>query len=376
MKNIVIIIVSVLFLSCGNNKNTSQKTVSEGTEDVLQLSTEQSKLSELSFVNLQEHSISQTLKLNGVIAVPPQNLVSVGSALGGHVKSVRLLPGMHFRKGDVVAVLEDNQYIQLQQDYLTAKAQLQKASAEYERQEELNRSKASSDKVYQQAKAEYETLRISKQSLEEKLRLVNFNPANVSVDNIRRTARIFAPFDGYVSRIFVNTGKYVSPADILFELVNLKDMHLNLKVFEKDWDKIATGQSIAAYTNNNPDKKYKGEIMLTGKNISEERTVDLYVRFHNADAYLIPGLYMNAEIEIPNNKRYALPQESILTFEGKNYVFKVLDSVRYEFVAVKTGISGNGLTEIIEPQKLKDARIVQKGAYTLLMALKNKAEED
>lgn len=376
MKNIVIIIVSVLFLSCGNNKNTSQKTVSEGTEDVLQLSTEQSKLSELSFVNLQEHSISQTLKLNGVIAVPPQNLVSVGSALGGHVKSVRLLPGMHFRKGDVVAVLEDNQYIQLQQDYLTAKAQLQKASAEYERQEELNRSKASSDKVYQQAKAEYETLRISKQSLEEKLRLVNFNPANVSVDNIRRTARIFAPFDGYVSRIFVNTGKYVSPADILFELVNLKDMHLNLKVFEKDWDKIATGQSIAAYTNNNPDKKYKGEIMLTGKNISEERTVDLYVRFHNADAYLIPGLYMNAEIEIPDNKRYALPQESILTFEGKNYVFKVLDSVRYEFVAVKTGISGNGLTEIIEPQKLKDARIVQKGAYTLLMALKNKAEED
>jgi len=283
---------------------------------------------------------------------------------------------MHFRKGDVVAVLEDNQYIQLQQDYLTAKAQLQKASAEYERQEELNRSKASSDKVYQQAKAEYETLRISKQSLEEKLRLVNFNPANVSVDNIRRTARIFAPFDGYVSRIFVNTGKYVSPADILFELVNLKDMHLNLKVFEKDWDKIATGQSIAAYTNNNPDKKYKGEIMLTGKNISEERTVDLYVRFHNADAYLIPGLYMNAEIEIPDNKRYALPQESILTFEGKNYVFKVLDSVRYEFVAVKTGISGNGLTEIIEPQKLKDARIVQKGAYTLLMALKNKAEED
>lgn len=376
MKNIVITIVSVFLLSCGNEKTITQKTVSEKTEEILKLSPEQSKLSEFSFINLQEHSISQTLRLNGVIAVPPQNLVSVSSALGGHVKSIRLLPGMHFKKGDVVAELEDSQYIQLQQDYLTAKAQLQRASAEYERQKELNRSKASSDKVYQQAKADYETLRISKQSLEEKLRLVNFDPANVSVNNIGRTARIYAPFDGYVSRIFVNAGKYVSPADILFELVNLKDMHLNLKVFEKDWDKIATKQSITAYTNNNPDKKYKGEIILTGKHISEERTVDLYVRFNNADTYLIPGLYMNAEIEIPGNKGYALPEGSILTFEGKKYVFKVLDSVRYELVAVKTGISGNGLTEVIEPEKLKDARIVQKGAYTLLMALKNKADGD
>ena len=375
MKNIAVILVSLFLLSCGNEKNITKKTVSEGKENILRLSRQQVESSAFSFVNLQEHTISHTLKLSGEIDVPPQNLVSVSSALGGYIRSTRLLPGMHFRKGDVIAVIEDNQYIQLQQDYLTAKAQLQKALAEYNRQKELNRSKASSDKVYQQAKADYETLLISKQSLEGKLRLVHFNPADVTVTNIRPNAQIYAPFDGYVSRIFVNTGKYVSPADILFELISLKDLYLNLKVFEKDWGKVHIGQSITAYTNHNPDKKYKGEVMLTGKNISEQRTVELLVRFHNADAYLIPGLYMNAAIEIPDNRSYALPEESILTFEGKNYVFKVLDSRRFELMNVKTGLSGNGWTEILEPEKLKDARIVQKGAYTLLMALKNKAEE-
>lgn len=374
MKNTVFIFASVFLFSCGNNKNVTQETASEETQNILQFSPEQLKFSTLSFTSIQEHAISHTLRLNGVIDVPPQNLVSVSSALGGYVKSTRLLPGMHFKKGEVIAVLEDNQYIQLQQDYLTTTALLEKALTEYNRQKELNQSKASSDKVYQQAKTEYETLRITKQSLEEKLKLVHFNPANVTIKTIGRAAQIYAPFDGYVSRIFVNSGKYVSPADVLFELISLKDLHLNLKVFEKDWDKVAVGQSVTTYTNNKPDEKFMGKTILTGKNISEERTMELFVRFHNASASLIPGMYMNAEIEIPHSKVYALPEESILAFEGKNYIFKALDTKRFELVDIKTGISGDGWTEIIEPDKLKGAKIVRKGAYTLLMALKNKAE--
>src|SRR5690606_40044010 len=99
---------------------------------------------------------------------------------------------------------------------------------------------------------------------------------NVSVNNIKRTASVYAPFDGFVSQVFVNIGKYVSPSDVLFELVNPKDLHLNLKVFEKDWDKISIGQSLTAYTNSNPEKKYGGEIILIGKNISQDRAVEVH----------------------------------------------------------------------------------------------------
>src|SRR5690606_5195264 len=194
--------------------------------------------------------------------------ISVSSALGGYVTSTKLLPGMHFKKGELLAEMEDNQYIQLQQDYLTATAQLENRKAEYDRQSELNRSKASSDKVYQQAKADYETLLISKQALQEKLRLINIRPDKVSAENIKRTVGIFAPFDGYVTQVFVNVGKYVSPSDVLFELVNPRDLHLNLKVFEKDWENVKIGQPLIAYTNSSPEKKYRGKVILTGKAIS------------------------------------------------------------------------------------------------------------
>lgn len=125
MKNIVGIFVLLLLWSCGNKENTIEENTTEATENVLKLSDEQLKAFSLTTVELQERTVTKTLKLNGTVDVPPQNLVSVSSALGGYVKSTKLLPGMHFRKGEVIAVMEDNQFIQLQQDYLTAKAQLQ-----------------------------------------------------------------------------------------------------------------------------------------------------------------------------------------------------------------------------------------------------------
>lgn len=375
MKNIIILLGLLLLYGCNQQEETKEETSLSIEEKILELSDKQLNTLTLSDTVLQERAITQTLKLNGKIDVPPQNLVSVSSALGGYVKSIKLLPGMHFNEGQVLAVLEDKQYIQLQQDYLTTIVQLQNSKEEFTRQKELNQSKASSDKVFQQSKLEYETLQITKQALEEKLKLIHLNPSKISVNNIQRTVNIIAPFSGYVTEVFVNTGKYVSPSDIIFELVDPNDLHLNLKVFEKDLGSINIGQQVVSYTNSNPDKKYFGKIILIGKNISDERVVEVHAHFDQQEAILIPGMYMNAEIEVPNKKSMALPNESVLSFEIKEYVFKKINKNKFEMVEVQTGTSGNGWVEILNPLPLKDERIILTGAYTLLMALKNKAED-
>lgn len=89
------------------------------------------------------------LKVTGKIDVPPQNMVSVSVALGGYLKWTNLLPGMRIKKGDLLAIMEDQQYIQLQEEYLTAKAKLNFAEKDYNRQKELNQIKANSDKIFQ-----------------------------------------------------------------------------------------------------------------------------------------------------------------------------------------------------------------------------------
>src|SRR5690606_12587419 len=142
-------------------------------------------------------NISPVLKLNGKIDVPPQSMVSISVPYGGFLKSTTLIPGMRVKKGDVLAVLEDVQFIQLQEDYLTAKAKYTLYESEYKRQKEINQSKASSDKLFEQAKANYELQMVVIKSLEEKLKLIGLQPGNLTAQNISKSIRIYSPINGF-----------------------------------------------------------------------------------------------------------------------------------------------------------------------------------
>lgn len=376
MKNIFIIIIAILFTACGTS--TKQEEISEDkniNENLVTLSDAQLKSAELVLGKLEEKALSSVIITNGTVDVPPQNMISVSIPLGGYLKSTKLLPGLKIRKGEVIAVMEDQQYIQLQQDYLTTKAKLAFSKSEFERQKELNASKASSDKVFQQIQMEYNTQRISLSSLDQKLRMININPGSISESNISRTIPVYSPINGFVSKVNVNIGKFVNPSDVLFELIDPSSIHLNLKIFEKDLNKLSLGQKLVAYTNNQPDKKYAGEISLISRDLSAERTAEVHCHFENADKSLAPGMYMNAEIEVKSNNTLAIAEEAIVNFEGLGYIFVQKTTKEFEMIPIETGTSENGFIEVLNKDKFRGKLLVIKGAYTLLMALKNKSEE-
>src|SRR5690606_30253593 len=156
MKTIILIInMALLLFSCGNQEKEAG-SLQQAQENTIALTGEQFKNAGIETGKFSTLNISPVLKLNGKIDVPPKSKVSVSVPLGGYLKSTKLIPGMNIRKGEVLAVMEDIQYIQLQQDYLTAKAQLSLTQSEYNRQKELNQSKAASDKVFEQAKANHQ----------------------------------------------------------------------------------------------------------------------------------------------------------------------------------------------------------------------------
>ncbi|MEO6683401.1 MAG: efflux RND transporter periplasmic adaptor subunit [Ginsengibacter sp.] len=375
MKNLFILF-TVIFIgvSCTSSTETAVQQQEE-PDDKVTLTEVQMKNSGVQSGKVIQMEIASILKANGRIDVPPQNMVSVSVPLGGYLKSTKLLPGMHVNRGEVIATIEDNQYIQIQQDYLTAKAQFGANESEYNRQKELNVSKASSDKVYEQAKSVYITQRILIKSLEEKLKLIGINPAKLNENTISKSIHVYSPINGFVSKVNVNIGKYITPSDVLFELVNPDDIHLNLKIFEKDLDQIYIGQHLVSYTNSNPGKKYEGNIILISKDVSVEGITEVHCHFDNFDKSLLPGMYMNAEVTLKSKIRNVLPEEAVVRFEGKEYVFEDLGSNNFQMVEVRIGESEKGFTEIKEADALLDKKMVTKGAYTLLMTIKN-IEED
>jgi cobalt-zinc-cadmium efflux system membrane fusion protein len=375
MKTIIYLIAFSLLYSCGSAEEPNPTEYKVAINSTITLTNAQYKSANISSHKLETKSISGIVKLNGKIDVPPQNLISVSVPLGGYLKSTKLLPGMRLSKGELIAVLEDQQYIQLQEDYLITKSKLEFAEQEFERQKELNKSKSTSDKAFQQAKADFQNLRISLQSLAEKLKLININTRNLTENSISRSITLTAPFNGFVSKVNVNIGKYVNPTDVLFELVDPTDIHLNLKVFEKDLVKLAIGQKLIAYSNSDSDLKFDCEIILISQAISADGSSEVHCHFAKYDKSLFPGMYMNAEIELKSNQVLAVEEEAIVSFEGKNYVFVKQGKQTFEMLEVEVGTKENGWVEVLNSSNFDGKEIVSKGAYTLLMTLKNKAEE-
>jgi len=374
-KSILAIFTLAFIISCGSKNEVPASADSTHLENSVTLSAAQLKNAGIVLGKIEQRSISGVLKVNGRVDVPPQNMISVSVPMGGYLKYTKLLPGMHLSKGEVIAIMEDQQYIQLQQDYLTAKARLNFTTNEYQRQKELNQSKASSDKVFQQTEAEYLTEKINVKSLAERLELIGINPDKLDENTISKSINLYSPIDGYVSKVNVNIGKFTQPSEVLFELINPADIHLALTIFEKDLSKLSIGQKLFAYTNSQPDKKHECEIILIGKNLSAERSTEVHSHFEDYDKSLVPGMYMNAEIEIKNNNVYALPEEAIVRFQNNQYIFLAETETVFTIHEVKTGDSEKGIIEIVSGDELVGNNVVVKGAYNLLMAMKNKVEE-
>lgn len=376
MRYIILVLIISTLLSCRQSRTETSKEATETVEtNKIVLSAAQAKNASVETGRAQVRNISSVLKVTGRIDVPPQNIVSVSFPLGGYLKHTILLPGMHIRKGAVIATMEDQQYIQLQQDYLTARARHRYLEAEYLRQRELNQTKAASDKVYQQAEADYRSNQILIASLAQKLRLIGINPERLYEGNISRTVNVYAPIDGYVSAVNVNVGRYVAPADVLFELVNPTDIHLVLTVFEKDISKLSIGQKLYAYTNNS-ETKYPCEVLLISKNVSTERSVEVHCHFEKYDKALVPGMYMNADIPVSAINSLAVPEDAAVRYQNKDFIFIVLGNNSFEMKEVVTGSTQDGWVTIADSKDvdLNKQPIVTHNAYTLLMALKNTAE--
>lgn len=378
MKNIfTIIFLGLGLLSCSKTEETKAEEnfgVSEDGNEIV-LTDAQMKNVGIQVASLENKDIATKIMLTGAIDIPPKATANVSAPSGGYAKTSKFLIGNYVKKGDVLVILEDPNVVQLQQEYLLAKSNLAYAQKDYVRQKELNESQASSDKTMQMAQTEANNQRVMVKAMAERLRILGINPDNLNTNNIQKTIAVRAPISGYISAVNFSLGQYVSPADVLFEIVNTNEKQLILKVFEKDLGKIQIGQKVYAYSNQNPEKKFLANVFLIGKDFEADKSVLVYCRMVENSESLIPGTFMNAEIETNMQTGQSLPEDAVVSWEGKQYVFEEIKSKTYRMVEVKIGNTENGYTEILEnsPKFLKK-KIVVKGAYPLLMGLKNVEE--
>lgn len=376
MKSLYIFLLTLILISCGADEKV--KPV-EKTEDMnsVELSDEQIKQAGIVVDSIAFRAINAELKVNGLVDVPPQNIVSVSFPLGGYLKNTQLLPGMRVRRGEVIGIMEDPSLVQLQQDYLMAEARLQYLQQDLQRQKLLNENKVSADKVLQQAESDFKAQNVLVRGFSEKLKLIGIQPASLTAESISRSVPIRSPINGFVSKVNVNIGKYVNPSDVLFELINPDDMHAALTVFEKDIALVHPDQKVYVTFVDEPDREYECEVLLVTRNVDGDRSALVHCHFEKQPDRLLPGMFLNARIVVNNVRSLAVPSESLVRFENQNYLLAAEPDNHFTLLPVQTGVEDNGWTEIKPTENISTStRIITKNPYPVLAMMKSEGGEE
>ncbi|MBL7944970.1 MAG: efflux RND transporter periplasmic adaptor subunit [Flavobacteriales bacterium] len=371
-----IIVILMAFASCGTAEPPADAAAPAPSGTTVTLSADQLKNAGIVIGNAEWRSLGTLMPVQGVVDVPPQNLVSISAPLGGYLRSTELLPGMEVQKGQTLAILEDTRFIQLQQDYLIAQGKVSMLTQDFERQKALNASKTTSDKVFQEATAELNTQKVTLRSLGEQLRLIGVDPTALTAESISRSVALRSPIHGWVAKVNVNIGRYVQPTDVLFELVDPQDIHLALTVFEKDLPHVRIGQEVHARPTAHPDDEYEAEVILVGRSLDADRSAIVHCHFTKRHKDLVPGMAMSATLEIRTDTVWCVPEEAVVRSGDGQAVFTANADGSYSMVPVTAGAIEYGMVELMRPSdELQQRPLVVKGAYTLLSTLKNSGEE-
>jgi len=377
-KEIVFGIIISSLISCGQNA-VSDVTDSNDSIDseVVSLTKEQLSKMTISLGDATEELMSSTIKVQGEIDLPPQNMISINFPMGGFLKHTKLIPGMHVSKGEVIATVNDQSIIQLQQDFLMAVAKLDLLKLEQERQQDLKSANAGVSRNFQQIESDVKVQTITVNALKEKLKLIGVNPVVLNENNLSGEVFIKSPINGYVSKVNVNTGKYIQPTETLFELIDPDDIHVALTIFEKDLPAVTKGTSVMVYQPQSPANQYQAEVILVNKGIDEDRTATAHCHFKNFPSNLLPGMLVEGELVVRNKKATVLPDDAVVRFGNGRFIFVMISPNAYQMKPVVTGIAAEGKIEIVSGlEEIKPGTIVQHNAYTLLGILKNSGEEE
>lgn len=365
--------------ACKNNKTQEQVADNQPLNEV-KITLEQFKSGGIQLVKLEKQNLNQVLQVNGMIDLPPQNLISVSAIMGGFVRQTDILQGMKIQKGQVLAIIENQDLLTMQQDYLESKSKWDYLNKEYLRQQELSKENISALKNFQQIQAEYSALQVKINVLAKKLSLVGINPQTLQAPNISASYVITAPQSGFITEVNTNLGKFVQPNETLFEIADNSHVHAELSVFEKDINKLSIGQKAWIKLANQNEEELSATIYLINRKINADRTVRVHAHFDKDDHNLFTNTYLKARIELGNQKLDALPTQAVVQFEGKNYIFylknQTKESYTFEMLEVKKGAENEAFIEVILPEKYQSMQFAGQGAFALLGQLKNVGEEE
>jgi membrane fusion protein (multidrug efflux system) len=270
----------------------------------------------------------------------------ITSSVAGIVTKVKCYEGLNVKKGAVLFLLDSR----------IAEAELEKArqaaayaEKAFQRQQELQKSDATSDKTYQGIENQ---LAVAKNDLA--AAQTNFSYYSVS-----------APFSGTITGLKVSPGEYVDSNSVMAEIIDLKRLVAVVNIPVSEASDLRSGQSAEIKADNGGSPIHGRLAFLSPGVDAASGTVTAYVDIL-PDTGLKPGRFVSARITCAEHRGcLAVPVASLVKDSEEGWIISVIADGRSKRIKVKTGLRDNGMVEVESEGLREGMTVITLGTYAL-----------
>ncbi|HEY5706638.1 MAG TPA: efflux RND transporter periplasmic adaptor subunit [Terrimicrobiaceae bacterium] len=220
--------------------------------------------------------------------------VTVSTDEPGIVHRIDFESGQAVKEGDLLVQLEISQE---QAQLRSAEAQMRLAGANLLRQQNLLKSRVSSQADYDSAQAQYDQ---AAAKVEEVKALIS-----------KKTIR--APFSGVLGIRAVNLGQYLQSGAQVAPLQSLDPIYVNFWLPQQNLGQITAGQLVRVQADGLPNITFDGKINAVDAVVDEAtRNVRVQATLPNPNGLLRPGMFVNTEVPLSSKSSHVvLPATAI-----------------------------------------------------------------
>ena len=310
----------------------------------------------------------------------PRSQFVIAPKVPGRLEKLLVNIGDKVTRGDLIAVLESEEYAQqvaqAQAELDVSRANLadyhsalEVATHEFERTKELVKQRVASEAELDEGEARYRAAQAKYKVAEAQIRQ---KEAALKTVQVRLSyTRIPAAWEEgdderEIAERFVDQGAMLKANDPIVSVVETDSVIAVIYVIERDFPEIRVGQSATVTTDAYADRSFSGTIERRAPVLKEEsRQARVEIELPNPEGLLAPGMFVRARIQFAEHKGARLiPVSAVVRRNGRQGVFLIeTKEQKARFVPVRLGIVDGDSVELLEPNL--EGMVVTLGQHLL-----------
>ncbi len=325
-------------------------------------------------VEVEQREGTERLRAYATLVAPWTKYAVVTSRLSGRVVTLPVRPGDVVEAGQVLAELDSLDLHTLRLDYQKARNDIDLSGKILDGLEPAAKSGAVSGQRLLEAQLTHQqnlnTLRV----LQSKAAALNLDEEQLAAEQ-EQPLRL--PLQSLVRGVVVHSdlavGKFVEPTEHLMDVVDLSTVWVKIGVLERDWHRVATGQSVRLTVSGLPGRVFETKVDKLGAMLDPLTHQSLaWAEVRNAEnaATFRPGMNGQAELAWMSRKSVlSVPAEAVQSDGAERYVLveesQLKEGSEYQKVGVVVGRQSSGRVEILAGKLLPGDRVVTRGGHPL-----------